>query len=372
MERLAPTAHRERTTAELIDATRPFVRDNLARSWFNLLSGLALLAATVTVAAVTPNTLLGLPLRALAAVLAGLLIVRIFVIYHDFIHGTILRESGLARAILYAFGVIVMTPPRVWRETHRYHHAHTAKIAGSHIGSYEMATVDDWGGMSRSARLRYRIGRHPLTILFGYFTIFMLGMCVLPLLRAPRKNWDSGLSIALNLALTALIVGSLGVATFAFTLFIPLAVATALGAYLFYAQHNVPEVHIQDAEDEWSFGRAALESSSYLRMGRVMAWFTGNIGYHHVHHLNSRIPFYRLPEAMAAIPELQSPCETTLRPRDVAASFRLKLWDEGSQRMVGYTEAAGPRQTLRSARPAAIIQGHEPRTHTPERAAARN
>ena len=91
--------------------------------------------------------------------------------------------------------------------------------------------------------------------------------------------------------------------------------------------------------EAWTHFRAALESSSYMRLNKLMQWFTGNIGYHHIHHLNVRIPFYRLPEAMAAIHELQSPITTTMAPRDIIDCFRSCLWDEDSQRMVSYREA---------------------------------
>ena len=122
-----------------------------------------------------------------------------------------------------------------------------------------------------------------------------------------------------------------------FSFLLPFAIAAASGAYLFFVQHNFVGLHILPVE-EWSHFRAALESSSYLRLGPIMNWFTGNIGYHHVHHLNSLIPCYRLPEAMAAIPELQSPVVTTLRPRDMITCLRLSLWDVPSQRLVTYPE----------------------------------
>ena len=93
------------------------------------------------------------------------------------------------------------------------------------------------------------------------------------------------------------------------------------------------------SDTEWTIYRASLVSSSYLRLGSVMRWFTGNIGFHHVHHLNSLIPFYRLPEAMAAIPELQHPSVTTLSPSAIVACFRANLWDSSSERMIGYREA---------------------------------
>jgi omega-6 fatty acid desaturase (delta-12 desaturase) len=114
-------------------------------------------------------------------------------------------------------------------------------------------------------------------------------------------------------------------------------VASAAGAYLFYAQHNFVGMRILPA-GEWSYYGAALASSSYLRTGALARWLTANIGYHHVHHLNPHVPSYRLPAAMAAIPELQHPATTTLRPRDILECLRLKLWDPEAGRMVGFGE----------------------------------
>ncbi|GGC76778.1 fatty acid desaturase family protein [Marinobacter halophilus] len=134
------------------------------------------------------------------------------------------------------------------------------------------------------------------------------------------------------------ILGGFSLVFFVFLL--PMALASALGSYLFFAQHSFRRMQIASPE-AWSYYRGAMESSSYMRMNQVMQWFTGNIGYHHIHHLNVRIPFYRLPEVMAAIPELQSPLVTTLAPGDIADCFRYALWDEDKQRMVTYREASG-------------------------------
>jgi omega-6 fatty acid desaturase (delta-12 desaturase) len=275
--------------------------------------------------------------RLLASVIEGLLIVRGFILYHDALHGALLRTSKLARAIFYTYGVLVLTPPNVWRQTHNYHHAHTAKIVGSHVGSYMMLTTEMWAKATPSQRFMYKLTRHPITIALGYLTIFLYGMCASSFLRNPRKNWDSLLAIVVHVGLVAALWHFFGPAACLFTLVLPLAVACAAGGYLFYAQHNFPEIHIQPRET-WSYTRAALESSSFMEMSPVMHWFTGNIGYHHVHHLNPSIPFYRLPEAMAQIPELQNPGRTSLLPRDVLSCFRLKLWDPQKQEMVGYPD----------------------------------
>jgi omega-6 fatty acid desaturase (delta-12 desaturase) len=193
--------------------------------------------------------------------------------------------------------------------------------------------------LSPTQRWLYGAARHPLNVAFGYVTIFLLGMCLSSFLRAPRKNWDSGLALVAHGALVGLTAYLFGWAVALGAYVVPLALACALGAYLFYAQHNVPDVYVAPRET-WTYTDAALRSSSYLRSGPVFQWFSGNIGYHHVHHLNPGIPFYRLPEAMAALPALHHPPETSLRPRDIAACFRLKLWDPEAGRMVGFPTAS--------------------------------
>ena len=326
----------------LIDATRPFVAESVGRSWWALLSTLGLLSGAVTATILLPWW----PARLAASVLAGLLTVRGFILYHDHMHGALLRRSTVARWIMYAYGVLVLTPPRVWRQTHNYHHANNAKIVGSHVGSYPVLTLDMWDKATPMQRLMYRVARHPLTILLGYAGIFVYGMCIHSFLRRPSKNWDSALAVVVHFAIFAVLWIYAGADVLWLSFLLPLMIAFASGAYLFYAQHNFEGVHLQPRE-KWSYTRAAIESSSYMKLGPIMNYFTGNIGYHHVHHLNPTIPFYRLAEAMAAIPELHAAKVTTLWPRDIAACFRLKLWDPSSGQMVGYptvTPATEPGQ----------------------------
>jgi omega-6 fatty acid desaturase (delta-12 desaturase) len=315
----------------LIDATRPFAIENRLTSWRELVIVLGVLAATIAGAAMMPWW----PARLVASVVAGLTIVRVFIVYHDFLHGAILRGSTVAKLILYPYGVLVLAPPQVWRETHNYHHAHTAQLVGSHIGSYAMVSTDMWKKMSKKDRFRYKAVRHPLTVLFGYVLVFMYGMCVGSLQKSVKKYWDSAVALLVNWTLTGVLVWKLGFATAFFAYLLPLMVACAAGGYLFYAQHNFPDMTVQPRH-KWTYTRAALESSSYMELGPIMTWFTGNIGYHHVHHLNPSIPFYRLPEAMSALPELQHPGKTTLSPRDIVKCFSLKLWDPAQNKMVGY------------------------------------
>ncbi len=115
---------------------------------------------------------------------------------------------------------------------------------------------------------------------------------------------------------------------------IPHLIASAIGTYLFYAQHNFPGVSFSDKAG-WTYEKAAMESSSFMKTNPIMTWFTANIGYHHIHHLNSRIPFYRLPEALREMPELQTASMTSLHPMDIYRCLRLKVWDVEAQRMIG-------------------------------------
>jgi omega-6 fatty acid desaturase (delta-12 desaturase) len=160
-------------------------------------------------------------------------------------------------------------------------------------------------------------------------------MCVKPFFTKPKDNAGAGFAILFYAAIAAATIYLAGLEAYLFAVLIPHAIAAALGSYMFYAQHNFPGIEIRSRHD-WSYTDAALRASSYMKMGKVMEWFSGNIGYHHVHHLNSSIPFYNLPKAMAEVPELQEPVETSLGIGDVVRCLRLKLWSNDEHDMVGY------------------------------------
>ena len=281
------------------------------------------------------------PLRIFFSCLASLLMVRAFITYHDYMHGSILRGSRFAWIFFRLYSAISLTPPRSWKMSHNHHHGHVGQISTLPPGTFPIITTRMWRELSFFTRLRYRTMRHPLTVLAGYVTVFFFSLTLLPLLRNPIRHWDSFMAL---LGHATLIVGlwvTGGPDAAFFVILLPMTIASAFGSYLFFAQHNFKRMRIMSSET-WTYYEAAMESSSYLRLNSLMQWFTGNIGFHHVHHLNVRIPFYRLPDAMDAIPELQSPATTSLAPRDIAECFRSCLWDEGRQRMVSYREATRP------------------------------
>jgi omega-6 fatty acid desaturase (delta-12 desaturase) len=317
-------------TTSLRAVTKAYAKDHPLTSWWCILSTTFLLAFAAL------GTFPSLPLwmRIGCCALTGLLAVRLFVIYHDQQHRAILPKSPVAELYMRLYGMLVLCPSSIWRSSHDYHHAHNSKLRSAYIGSYPIMTKEQYCKSSRGERIQYLFMRHPLTILFGYFFVFLVGMVVLPFVRSPRRHYDCLLALLLHAALITTLVVTFGWLTMALTLVVPLFIGSAIGTYLFYAQHNFPGVVFKD-KDGWTYEGAALESSSYLKTNPVMAWFTGNIGYHHIHHLNHRIPFYRLPEIYRAVPELRSAKTTSLNPLEILRCLRLKVWCVESQRMVG-------------------------------------
>jgi omega-6 fatty acid desaturase (delta-12 desaturase) len=298
-------------------------------------STLALVIGVLTIAALAPWW----PVRLVASLVGGLLMVRCFILYHDYIHGAILRGSRLAKVVMYGCGGLLLAPPSSWRQNHNLHHTHMGKLHHAQVGGYPLITVAQWRDSSRWQRITYRVSRHPLTIATAGLTIFFLSMTVAAFVDNRRKHWDSVLAAVGFGAVVTLLWWAGGFMTAFFAFLLPYSIAAALGAYLFFVQHNFPGMRLL-SEEEWTAEKAALLSSSHLDLGLIMRWFTGEIGYHHVHHLNRAIPFYRLAEAMQGIPELQGvAATTTLMPGDIARCLRLALWDEETGRMVSYAEA---------------------------------
>jgi acyl-lipid omega-6 desaturase (Delta-12 desaturase) len=335
---------------ELILATKPFAREERAKSWLFTLSTLLLLVLSLTGTLVLPY----LVLRIIASILSGLLIVRMFVIYHDHQHHAILHKSKVAEVIMVFFGVYVLAPSSIWKRSHDYHHKHNSKLFSASIGSYPIITRKKFESITPAERRTYLFSRHPLTIAAGYLSMFMIGMCVQSFVSSPRKHMDSLLALIIHIGGSIAVGYFLGWESWLLFILIPFTIACGLGAYLFYAQHNFPGVTF-NVNKEWCYDKAALLSSSYMVMNPAMKWFTGNIGYHHIHHLNARIPFYRLPEVMEAIPALQNAKTTTLSFRDVRACFRLKVWDPEQDRMISLREVRAIRSAQLMRKPDPVV-----------------
>lgn len=306
----------------LIMATKPFAKEYRQKSWLFTLSTLVLVGALHTGIFFVDSFVFQL----IFSVLAGLSLIRMFVIYHDYMHGSILQKSVIAEVIFIAFGLYILIPKSIWQRSHDHHHNHNSKLYGSSIGSYPIVTKKKFQTLSKTQKRLYLLVRHPVSIFFSYLLAFVFGTCIRSFMSSPKRHWDSVLALVFHYSLAIVLILVFGWKMMFLGFLLPIFIAHMIGSYLFYAQHNFPGVTYED-KDGWTYINAALNSSSYMKMSPIMAWFTANIGYHHIHHVNAKIPFYRLPEAYRAIPELQQAKETSLSPKEIFKCFQLKVWD---------------------------------------------
>jgi len=314
---------------ELILATKPFAKEDRKLSWFYSISTLCILAVCFAGTFMLP----WLPARIAVSIFTGFVLVRMFVIYHDYEHKSILKDSLLAKVLFGIFGIFILAPGSIWRRSHDYHHANNSKLYTASIGSFPIMTRKKYLESSLGLRIHYLFVRHPLTIILGYVFVFTYGFCIKSLLASPKRHFDSFLALLFHVGAYIAVVHYAGWTAALLAITVPFLIACFIGSYLFYAQHNFPDAEFRE-KSGWTYEMAAMESSSYMTMNAFMRWASANIGYHHIHHLNARIPFYRLPEAMQAIPELQNPKQTSLRLKDIWACFRLKVWDPEKKRMI--------------------------------------
>lgn len=312
----------------IIRSTLKFGKENVKLSWFYTITSIFLLVCFITLTIIIPV----LWIRCIFSIGITIMIVRTFIIYHDYVHGTILRKSKFAKVLFSVYGLYVLAPINVWKSTHNYHHRNNGKFFKPSIGSYPLYSKKKFERSSRKEKISYLFIRHPLVMFFGYLFTFIYGMCLYPFISNPKKYFDSLLSFLLHSLYIFLLYYYFDFNRVILVVILPHFISCALGAYLFYAQHNFPDAKYKN-DKEWSYEFSALESSSYLKMNKVMEWITGNIGYHHIHHLNPSIPFYRLPETMRAVKSLQNPKTTSLRIKDIISCLKLSVWNEELNKM---------------------------------------
>ena len=271
---------------------------------------------------------LALPL----AVFAGVLLVRVFIIFHDCGHGSFFasrRANDVWGAIT---GVLTWTPYRYWRAQHATHHGTTGNLDKRGVGDFWTMTVNEYLASSWGKRLAYRIVRSPIVILF-VAPLVMFGFEQ----RIPHKGTPAREKASVwwtDLGLLAIGAGMsliLGLGTYLILQAVVIAVAGAIGIWLFYLQHQFEDAYWERGED-WDFVDASLKGSAYLRLPAVLQWFTGNIGYHHVHHLSARIPNYYLQACHESHPLFQQVSTTNLW--GAVKALGLKLWDETDKKLI--------------------------------------
>ncbi|MDQ3471446.1 MAG: fatty acid desaturase, partial [Pseudomonadota bacterium] len=264
------------------------------------------------------------------------LLLRLFLIQHDCGHGSFFPSRALNDWVGRCLGVLTLTPYACWRRSHALHHASTGNLDARGFGDVDTLTLREFRSRGRWRRMLYRLYRHPL-VLFGVgpaYLFLLRHRLPIGLMKAGREYWVSALGTnAATALLLAALIGGFGLKAVLLVQLPVLLLAASAGVWLFYVQHQFEEGHWEQG-DNWSFHDAALQGSSHLHLPAILRWFTANIGVHHVHHLSSRIPYYRLPEVLRDRPELVSMNRLTIG--DTFKTFRLALWDEEQRRMIRF------------------------------------
>lgn len=268
------------------------------------------------------------------AVLAAGFHVRTFIIFHDCTHGSFFKSPRANEIAGFLTGVIVFTSYHHWRWEHSVHHASAGNLDRRGMGDVWTLTVQEYLQSSRARRFAYRLARNPLVLFIIAPLVLFLILERIPSSKAGKKD-KRGLHLT-NLAVLLVACGLGYVFGFWPYLVIQLTiltVASAAGVWLFYVQHQFEDVY-WERRPEWDYAKAALEGSSFYKLPRILQWFSGNIGFHHIHHLSPRIPNYELERAHNSEPMFRNVPPLTIRKSLKSLSYR--LWDETHRRLTGY------------------------------------
>ncbi|MEE8456394.1 MAG: fatty acid desaturase [Limibaculum sp.] len=273
------------------------------------------------------------------SILSAVFLVRLFLIQHDCGHSALFRKKAVNDWVGRVLGIFTLTPYDVWRRGHAIHHASSGNLDQRGVGDIHTKTVREYQALPLRDRIVYRLYRHPIALFVVFPTYVFLLQNRLPVgfMGDGWKYWASAMGTN---AATAVLAGGLiyfiGLVPF-LLIYLPVSLmAAAIGMWLFYVQHQFEKTY-WDREEDWKRHDAALYGSSHYSLPGVLPWLTANIGVHHVHHLYSRIPFYRLQQVLRDYPALADVRRLTLR--DSFACVKLQLWDENRRKLVTYAEA---------------------------------
>jgi omega-6 fatty acid desaturase (delta-12 desaturase) len=270
------------------------------------------------------------------AVLAGALLVRVFIIFHDCGHGSFFKSKTANDVVGFLTGILTFTPYYHWRWEHAIHHASAGHLDKRGTGDVWTLTVQEYLESSRWKRFAYRLARNPIIL-------FVIAPLYLFLIRqrfvSPKANSRERWSVYwMNLAIFGMAAGLsaiYGIVPYLIIQLVVIAVAGSAGVWLFYVQHQFEDVYWERG-DQWDYTAAALQGSSFYKLPRILQWFSGNIGYHHIHHLSSRIPNYNLEKCHKAHPLFQGVKPITLFSS--LKSFKFRLWDESNKKLIGFRQ----------------------------------
>ncbi len=281
----------------------------------------------------------------LAVPTAGLL-TRMFIFQHDCGHGSFFSSRRANDLVGAAIGVVMLTPYAYWKRTHAIHHATSGDLDRRSFGDIETLTVKEYWALSRIQRIWYRLYRNPFLLLSvgPVYQFFIKHRLPLDIPRSWTREWRSVMGTNLVIAAAWIALASVVGWKAFFMIQLPITlIATTFGMWLFYIQHQFEDTYWRE-HPEWDFHAAGLEGSSLYDLPQIMHWFTGNIGFHHIHHLASKIPNYKLQASFREVKELQH--VTRLKFWQSLRCAFLALWDEKEQQLVSFRTALQRRRAL--------------------------
>ena len=273
---------------------------------------------------------------------AGGLLTRAFIIFHDCGHGSFFKSQRANNALGTICGLLVFTPYYQWRFEHAIHHATSGDLDRRGTGDIITLTVGEYVQLSRWGRFKYRLYRSPIVMLgLGPWFTFLISQRFVNPISKKRERFSVYFSNVFIVALLVVAANTIGMKAF-LLIQLPVAFVGGLGGiWMFYIQHQFEGTYWQRHE-EWDYTTAAIRGSSYFKLPKVLQWFTGNIGFHHIHHLSSRIPNYALQQCMEENPEFQN--VTTITLWGSLRSLRLNLWDEQQRQLISFRHLKTARQ----------------------------
>jgi len=313
---------------------KPFIKPSNKRAFFQITNTVIPYLITLVVTYYMIQYGINYFFVLLFSIIPALFLVRIFILFHDCTHGSFVKSNKVTIILGTLFGILVFTPFKRWKEEHRQHHRTVGNIDKRGIGDVWTMTVEEYRSTSKIKRFGYVIYRNPLVLfVIGPIYIFLISQR-LPTKPMTKEFWID--LITTNLGVLTIILTISFTIGFKYYIMIQLpiiAIASSLGVWLFYIQHQYDEVYWEDSE-HWSILDAALKGSSVYKLPAVLNWFTGSIGYHNIHHLNSKIPNYRLKKLFKSYKEMRESKQIKL-----FQSFRLAsliLYDEKSKKLISY------------------------------------
>lgn len=321
-------------TVTLHKSVKPFTNANHRKSTIQLMNTLPPLFLSWILAYISFSFSIWLSLG-LSIIAAGFL-VRTFIIFHDCTHGSFYRNKKRNNILGTITGILTLFPYEKWKREHAIHHASSSNLDKRGIGDIWVMTVDEYNEASKWQQLAYRLYRNPF-VMFGLGPLYLVLFTNRINIKGakPREKRNTYLTNLVILFVFVLLIATQGIGAFIVVHGISSYLAAALGIWLFYIQHTFEDAYFEE-ESEWNYVKAAVDGSSYYQLPKLLQWLSGNIGYHHVHHLAPRVPNYNLEEAHISTPPLQH--ATTITLKTSLDSLRYRLYDPRQKAFITFKE----------------------------------